>query len=269
MIQFKKITSLLSIASLTGVMIFISCKKEYSCEGCAAQGTNPTQQNHPPVARAGADQTIYLPTNTTDLDGSGSTDPDSNITSYAWTKISGPSAFDIVDANATQTQVTGIIEGSYLFELKVTDAGGLVSKDTIMVSVVPMPLSQIGNLLFFFPDPTGSVTTTYGIPTNPTLNLVVVKIANYPDGYIGGVWCKTCSPRCPISTDYSIELGNYTAFTLPAGTYTWTAESFVTNFAGYPLIPPSFQNFMAVPHSTGGTITVQPNQNCIIKAIIF
>lgn len=255
-------------------MIFISCKKEYSCEGCAAQGqvTNPTQQNHPPVARAGVDQTIFLPTDATNIDGSGSTDADSNITSYVWTKISGPSAFNIVNANATQTQVTGIVEGSYLFELRVTDAGGLVSKDTIMVSVVPnMPPSQIGNLLFFFPDPTGSISvpSAYLIPTNPTLNLVVVKIANYPDGYIGGAWCKTCSPRCPISTDYSIELGNYTAFTLPAGTYTWTAESFVTNFTRYPLIPLSFQNFMAVPHSTGGTITIQPNDNCNIKAIVF
>src|SRR5436190_12804946 len=90
-----------------------SCKKEVSCEGCAPQiqGTNPAQQNHPPVARAGIDQTILLPTNATNLDGSGSTDPDNNITSYTWTKISGPTTFNIVNANATQTQVTAIIEG--------------------------------------------------------------------------------------------------------------------------------------------------------------
>jgi len=113
-------------------MIFISCKKEYSCEGCAAR---PIQQNHPPIARAGADQTIFLPTNTTNLDGSGSTDPDSNIIIYTWTKISGPSTFNIVNANATQTQVTGIIEGSYLFELKVTDSSGLSDKDTVQIRV--------------------------------------------------------------------------------------------------------------------------------------
>ena len=61
--------------------------------------------NRPPVADAGADQTITLPTNTVNLDGSGSTDPDNNITGYAWTKISGPSTFNIVNANVVQTQV--------------------------------------------------------------------------------------------------------------------------------------------------------------------
>ena len=39
-----------------------------------------------------------------------------------WTKISGPSSFNIANANAVQTQVTNLVEGVYQFELKVTDA---------------------------------------------------------------------------------------------------------------------------------------------------
>jgi hypothetical protein len=93
------------------------------------------QPNRPPVANAGADQTITLPTNTVTLDGKGSTDPDNNITTYAWTKISGPSSFIISNANAVQTPVTDLAEGVYQFELKVTDAGGLFSKDTVQVTV--------------------------------------------------------------------------------------------------------------------------------------
>jgi hypothetical protein len=58
---------------------------------------------HPPVANAGADQTIILPTNSVTVDGSASTDPDNNISTYQWTKISGPSSFNIVNANAVQT----------------------------------------------------------------------------------------------------------------------------------------------------------------------
>src|SRR6185503_8485196 len=54
---------------------------------------------------------------------------------YTWTKISGPTTFNIVNANATQTQVTAIIEGSYLFELKVTDSSGLSDKDTVQIRV--------------------------------------------------------------------------------------------------------------------------------------
>ena len=99
--------------------------------------TDPTQSNRPPVANAGPDQTITLPANTITLDGSASTDPDNNITSYTWTKISGPSSFTITNANAKQTQVTIYIPGTNQIELKVTDAGGLFSRDTIIFTVNP------------------------------------------------------------------------------------------------------------------------------------
>jgi hypothetical protein len=67
-----------------------------------------------------------------------STDPDNNITSYLWTKIWGPSSFNIGNANAVQTQVTNLAQGVYQFELKVTDAGGLTDKDTMHVIVNPV-----------------------------------------------------------------------------------------------------------------------------------
>jgi N-acetylneuraminic acid mutarotase len=109
--------------------------------GLAAKDTvqiavNNAGVNQPPVACAGADQTITLPTNSVTLDGSCSADPDNNITSYVWAKISGPSA-NITNANAVQTQVTGLLQGVYQFELKVIDAGGLFTKDTIQVTVLP------------------------------------------------------------------------------------------------------------------------------------
>jgi hypothetical protein len=91
--------------------------------------------NHPPIANAGADQIITLPTNAVNLDGSASTDPENNITSYAWTKISGPSSFILQVVVHVQTQVTNLVQGIYQFELKVTDAGGLFSKDTVRVTV--------------------------------------------------------------------------------------------------------------------------------------
>ena len=48
---------------LLGVLIHLSCKKEYSCEGCR-------DGNKPPVANAGPDQVITLPTDSVSLDGS-------------------------------------------------------------------------------------------------------------------------------------------------------------------------------------------------------
>jgi len=91
--------------------------------------------NHPPIANAGNDTTIALPNNSINLDGSRSTDPENNITSYAWTKISGPTSFNIINSNAAQTQLTNLVQGTYQFELKVTDARNLFSKDTMHVLV--------------------------------------------------------------------------------------------------------------------------------------
>jgi hypothetical protein len=57
---------------LAEVGMFISCKKETSCEGCK-------ENNKPPVAIAGSDQVITLPTDSVSLDGSASSDPDGKI----------------------------------------------------------------------------------------------------------------------------------------------------------------------------------------------
>ncbi|MEI9913265.1 MAG: hypothetical protein WDO71_28650 [Bacteroidota bacterium] len=46
--------------------------------------------NHPPLADAGRDTAITVPLNSVVIDGSASHDPDNNILSYAWTKISAP-----------------------------------------------------------------------------------------------------------------------------------------------------------------------------------
>ena len=97
--------------------------------------TDPSQQNRPPVANAGGDQTITLPTNSVTINGSASTDPDNNITNYQWTKISGPVSFNITNQNVMQPQLINLVQGVYQFELKVTDAGGLFSEDTIQITV--------------------------------------------------------------------------------------------------------------------------------------
>ena len=46
--------------------------------------------NLAPVANAGPAITLILPASTARLDGSKSADPDGTISSYQWTKVSGP-----------------------------------------------------------------------------------------------------------------------------------------------------------------------------------
>jgi hypothetical protein len=90
--------------------------------------------NQIPTANAGTDQTITLPTNTVTISGSGK-DADGTISSYQWTKISGPTGGTIKDANSPNTDVTDLVEGVYQFELKVTDNQGATGKSTMQITV--------------------------------------------------------------------------------------------------------------------------------------
>lgn len=91
--------------------------------------------NQPPISNAGNDQTIVLPTDSASLNGSSSFDPDGNIVSYLWSKITGPSSFTIITPNASQTKVKNLIQGVYKFELTASDNGGLSAKDTVDITV--------------------------------------------------------------------------------------------------------------------------------------
>jgi Tol biopolymer transport system component len=107
---------------------------------------NPASStNQAPIANAGNDTVIVLSGNTANLDGRLSYDPDNNISSYLWTKVSGPSSFGIADAKVVISQANDLIEGVYLFELKVTDAGALFDLDTIQVTVVKITLPPLCN----------------------------------------------------------------------------------------------------------------------------
>ncbi len=95
--------------------------------------TPPASTNAAPQANAGAAITITLPTTTVTLNGVG-TDADGTITSYQWRKIAGGNA-TIVAAQSASTAVNSLVEGTYKFELTVTDNGGLSAKDTVQVMV--------------------------------------------------------------------------------------------------------------------------------------
>jgi hypothetical protein len=91
-------------------------------------------RNNSPVANAGKDTIVYDVS--AELNANASTDPENDITGYSWRKISGPSSYHIDDPRAPQTKVAELVEGVYQFELTVTDAAGLFSRDTVEVAVL-------------------------------------------------------------------------------------------------------------------------------------
>jgi|SRR5687767_282802 len=96
----------------TGI-IFLSCKKVRSCEGCK-------EGNKPPIAVAGPDQVITLPADIVSLDGNCSWGPDGTIINWFWTKISGPASFNIILPSKAASVVKNLVADSYPFELRVT-----------------------------------------------------------------------------------------------------------------------------------------------------
>jgi len=90
--------------------------------------------NQPPVANAGADDVITLPANSLIVSGSAS-DVDGIVVGYQWSKISGPTTYNIVNPTSAATSINGLAEGIYLFELRVTDNNGARARDTMQVTV--------------------------------------------------------------------------------------------------------------------------------------
>lgn len=94
-----------------------------------------------PVANAGEDQTISLPTSEVMLDGSNSYDPAGEpLSAFAWSMVSGPAGAPaplIVGQNQAKVTVTNLSQGTYVFQLTVTSATSqktATAKVTVTVS---------------------------------------------------------------------------------------------------------------------------------------
>ena len=91
--------------------------------------------NLPPVADAGTNQTVYSQSTVT-LNGSGSTDPDGDMLTYAWTAPAGITLSDAAAANPTFAAPVVDGQEDYTFTLVVTDDLGLTDEATVIITVV-------------------------------------------------------------------------------------------------------------------------------------
>uniref|UniRef100_A0A2M4ABB6 Putative serine-type protease inhibitor n=1 Tax=Anopheles triannulatus TaxID=58253 RepID=A0A2M4ABB6_9DIPT len=100
------------------------------------------EKNTPPVANAGGDQTITMPTNMLVLNGTRSSD-DLGIVRYSWTREPSSLAIGTIIDESDKKPVlmlTNIVTGRYVFKLTVHDGQGLSASDTVSIIVRPDPL---------------------------------------------------------------------------------------------------------------------------------
>lgn len=97
-----------------------------------------------PTAAAGNDVVLTLPTNSTTLDGSGSSDPDGSITAYFWRQISGPTTATNSDVNSVTNTISNLVHGVYIYQLKVTGSNGAsdTAVDAIQITVNAAPVNN-------------------------------------------------------------------------------------------------------------------------------
>ena len=144
---------------------------------CASSG------NQPPVANAGADKTVTLPTTSTSLTGS-ATDADGTIASYAWARVSGPTTFTLGTANAATTTLTNLVQGVYVFRLTVTDNSGATDTDDVTVTV-----NAAANQA-----PTANAGSDINL-TLPTNNTTLIGSGTDADGTIASyAWTRVSGP---------------------------------------------------------------------------
>lgn len=94
-----------------------------------------SNQNQPPVADAGADQTVECASHAgtlITLDGSNSSDPDQDQLTYTWRENGNIIAGPTTDASAQVTLNTG----SHTIELTVDDGNGETDTDEVVINVV-------------------------------------------------------------------------------------------------------------------------------------
>ncbi|MBS1664282.1 MAG: T9SS type A sorting domain-containing protein, partial [Bacteroidetes bacterium] len=91
--------------------------------------------NQPPVANAGPDQTVNTTETVVNLDGSASYDPDGTIVKYQWIQTAGLGGVTITNAGAVNPAVYGMKNGTYTFELTVTDNKGATATDQVSVTM--------------------------------------------------------------------------------------------------------------------------------------
>ncbi|WP_205513933.1 PKD domain-containing protein [Longitalea arenae] len=91
--------------------------------------------NTPPVASAGTDKVITLPTNAVQVSSSASTDTDGFIAGRLWSFIDGPGTYTISNQFVTSPTISNLVAGVYRFQVQVRDNELTYDWDTVTITV--------------------------------------------------------------------------------------------------------------------------------------
>ncbi len=175
-------------------------------------GGSTSTTNTAPVANAGADKIVTLPTTSTTLTGSG-TDQNGSIASYAWSKVSGPTGGTIQSPSSASTNITSLAAGTYVYRLTVKDNAGATDTDDVQVIVSSSTTS--GNLA-----PIANAGVNQNLSTGTSWGYLDGRASSDPDGTISSYqWSQVSGPStASIASPTQVRT---TAGGLANGTYSF------------------------------------------------
>ncbi len=129
---------------LTSTLALILGSSSILLPACSSDDPPPTQvidsnkENHAPKASAKASQTEAKVGTTITLDGSASTDADSDALTFSWAITSKPEASKATIGKGTDAKASFTLDakGAYVFELTVTDAKKVAAKASVNVTAI-------------------------------------------------------------------------------------------------------------------------------------
>ncbi|HTE32622.1 MAG TPA: Ig-like domain-containing protein, partial [Chryseolinea sp.] len=130
-----------------------------------------------PTISAGDDINIFLPQNSATLNGIGSSPMGAAVT-FNWIQVSGPSDVNIVNPNTQSVSIDNLVEGVYVFELKVTDANGITSDDQVIVNVSSESALAGTNIPRYFTPNSDGVNDTWQWPETQLAETSQVTVFN-------------------------------------------------------------------------------------------
>jgi chitinase len=152
------------------ITYFIAVCMVFTLNACKDDGENGEAslvniltEGNPPIAEAGADQSVSSG-DTITLNGSASSDSDGTIVRYVWT-IPGIGTREGIEV--TETLPIGTPSGTYTVSLTVTDNDGNTDNDTLSINVNVVPTSNIAPVANNVSQAFGNCLTT---PIDITLN---------------------------------------------------------------------------------------------------
>ncbi|HTI09458.1 MAG TPA: T9SS type A sorting domain-containing protein [Puia sp.] len=172
----------------TGTNIFQWMLRQGDTAMASSSATTPPSSPSipPPTITIGGAVSITLPTNSATLTSSATAGTGTTIHSVKWSQVSGPNTAGITSPTSWNTAVTGLIAGTYTFQVAVADNAGNTSTAKQTVTVKAAAIAPLLTII-------GAQTITLPINAVTISGTATAKVGGYSIHSV--TWSQVSGPN--------------------------------------------------------------------------